>query len=411
MAGELHKHPLVVPIVTLILLSFGTMIASVVLGSQTIGPSDSHIVQLTVDDKTQTIPTRASTVQDFLTRAKVALNEGDVVEPAGDTAVDVDNFRINVYRARTVTIFDGEKRLQALSAATTPRSVAAQAGIQVYPEDELRQEVSSNILKDQVIGEKIVIERAIPANLNLYGTPVDIRTHAKTVGELLKEKNITLANGDTVQPDISTSITSNIQVFVTRFGTQIATVEEAIPNEVQIVSDPSLSFGTQAIRQAGSPGKKLVTYQLELQNGQEVGRRLIQEVRILEPVTQITARGKAISIPADKSQLMAAAGIPESEFPYAQFIINHENGMWCPTRWQGQNYCPPYYAEKFPGAEGDRQTGYGLCQSTPANKMANNGEDWRTNPVTQLKWCSDYAYRRYGSWVAAYEHWLVSKNW
>ena len=63
---------------------------------------------------------------------------------------------------------------------------------------------------------------------------------------------------------------------------------------------------------------------------------------------------------------MRAAGVAESDFPYAEFIINHENGMWCPTRWQGQNFCPPYYAEKFPGAETHTSTGYGLCQSTPA---------------------------------------------
>ncbi len=61
-------------------------------------------------------------------------------------------------------------------------------GVEVYPEDKLKQEVSDNVLKDQVIGEKITIDRAVLANLNLYGTPVIVRTHAKTVGDLLKEK-------------------------------------------------------------------------------------------------------------------------------------------------------------------------------------------------------------------------------
>jgi len=387
------------------------MFASVILGAQTVGPTDSHVVQLSLDGKKQVLPTRAKTVEDFLSRAEVTLQDGDIVEPSRETVIDDNDFRINVYRARPVTIFDGDKRIQALSAATTPRSVAAQVGVNVYPEDNLNQEVSSNVLKDQVIGEKIVIKRATPTNLNLYGTPVEVRTHAKTVGELLKEKNITLANGDTVQPDVSTPVTAGVQVFVTRFGTQIATSEEPIPMEVETVEDPTLSFGTQAIRQTGSPGKKLVTYQLELQNGKEVGRKIIQEVRTLEPVKQIVARGKAVSIPADHTIIMSAAGVAESDYPYVNYIINHENAMWCPTRWQGQNFCPAYYAEKFPGAESSTTTGYGLCQSTPANKMAVNGEDWRTNPVTQLRWCSDYAHRRYGSWAAAYNYWLAHNNW
>lgn len=411
MARELHKHPFVVPIVTIFVLGFATMIMSVVFGAHTVGPTDSHVVQLTLDGKKQAIPTRAGTVGELLERAEITLHEGDIVEPSKDTEIDDNDFRVNVYRARPVTILDGENRIQSLSAATTPRSVAAQVGIQVYPEDNLDQQVSSDILKDQVLGEKIVISRATPTNLNLYGTPVTVRTHAKTVGELLKEKNITLGNGDTVLPAADTPLSGNIQVFVTRVGTQIATTEEPIAMETEVIEDKSLSFGTQAVRQAGAPGKKLVTYQLDLQNGKEVGRKIIQEVRVQEPVKHIVARGQAVSIASDHAAIMRAAGIAESDFPYAEFIINHENGLWCATRWQGQNMCPPYYAEKFPGAETHTSTGYGLCQSTPASKMATAGEDWRTNPVTQMKWCHNYAQRRHGGWAGAYNYWVSHRNW
>lgn len=413
MAREIHKHPFAVPVVTFIVLSFLTMVASVVLNSRTIGAADVHIVQLTLDGKKQNVSTRAKNVEEFLNRAKVTLRDGDVVEPAKDTPIEDSNFRINIYRARPVTIFDGEKRIQALSAATTPRSVAQQVGIEVFPEDRLNQEVSDDVLRDQVIGEKIVIERATLTNLNLYGTPVAVRTHAKSVGDLLKEKNITLSGGDAVQPDANTPITLNMQVFVTRFGTQIVTVEEPIPMEKQIIEDASLSFGTTALRQKGSPGKKLVTYQLKLENGKEVGRTLIQEVRTQEPVKQITARGKAVSIPEDKSQLMAAAGISPNDYAAVNYIISRESG-WCPTKWQGQiGYCPPYYEELHSTSSG---FGYGLGQATPADKMAPFGADWKTNPVTQLRWADSYAKRRnfspYGSgWQAAYQYWMDNKHW
>ncbi len=288
---ELHKHPFVVPVVTFVLLVFLTLAGWVVLGSDTQGADDAFVVQLSADGKKQTLPTRANTVEDFLERAQITLQEGDVVEPAVDASINSDNFRVNVYRARPVTIFDGDKRVQALSAATTPRSVAAQVGIEVFPEDNLKQEVSTDIVRDQVIGEKITIERATLVNLNLYGTPVIIRTHAKTVAELMKEKNITLAAGDNIQPVEETPISANMQVFITRFGTQITTVEEPIKNEIKTIEDPSLSFGSSAVRQAGSPGAQLVTYELTLENGREVARRAIQVVKIKDPVTAIIARG------------------------------------------------------------------------------------------------------------------------
>ncbi|MES2971080.1 MAG: transglycosylase family protein [Patescibacteria group bacterium] len=342
-ARGVHKHPFVVPVITLVVLSFLSMIASVVLNSQTIGAADTHIVQLSLDGEKQNVSTRAKNVEEFLTRVQVNLQDGDVVEPAQDTPIEDDNFRINIYRARPVTIFDGEKRILALSAATTPRSVAAQVGIEVFPEDKLKQNVSDDLLRDQVIGEKIVIERATLTNLNLYGTPVAVRTHAKTVGELLKEKNIILANGDTVQPEATTPVKLNLQVFVTRFGTQIITSEESIPMKTEIIEDTSLSFGTVAIRQKGSPGKKMVTYQLELQNGKEVTRHIIQEVRILEPVTQITARGAQGSF----GQALALLRKCESGGNYA---INTGNGFYGAyqfdqSTWQS-NAPPPYNTQR-----------------------------------------------------------------
>jgi uncharacterized protein YabE (DUF348 family) len=169
--------------------------------------------------------------------------------------------------------------------------VAEQAGITVYPEDRLVAEVPNSFLRDGVLGEKVVIDRATPVNLNLYGSLQATRTRARTVGELLKERGVKLAKDDTVNPTVETAVSASLQIFVTRSGIQIATVEEKIAMPVQIIEDSSLSFGAQATRQQGSPGRKTVTYEITLQNGVEVGRRKIQEVTIVPPVTQIVARG------------------------------------------------------------------------------------------------------------------------
>lgn len=393
---RIKHHPLAVPVATFIVLFFITLIAYVGLGSRTLRPTDAHVVIVSYDKQQQTVPTRAADVKDLLQRLNISVNEGDVVEPSLETPIVEDNFRVNVYRARPVTIVDEGRKTLAFNAASTPRSIAAQAGVEVFPEDALSAQPIENVLSDG-IGEKIVIERATLANLNLYGIPVTLRSHAPTVGDLLKEKNVQLGADDTVTPAPSTPITPNIQVFVTRVGTQITTVEEVIGSETQVVEDASLSFGTTATRQQGAPGKRLVTYQVDLQNGQEISRRQIQAVVVVEPVTTIIARGKAVAIPDDKTGLMAAAGIAASDYVYVNFIMSHESG-WCPTKLQGQiGYCPAYPPESFPAG-----VGYGLGQATPGTKMAPFGADWTTNPITQLRWANDYAISRYGSWENAY---------
>ena len=407
---RLKNHPFVVPVTTFVVLTFLTLVGMVALSGRPLTATDSHVVRLSIGGKLQIVPTRAKTVGDLLQRTKITLNEGDIVEPAQDTEILDDNFRVNIYRAWPVTIVDGDKRVQTLSAATSPRSVVAQAGFQVYPEDNVSVSGSDSILREGVLGQKVVIDRATPVYLNLYGTAISLRTHARTVEQLIKEKNINLAAGETVQPALTTPLTSNAQIFVLRSGSQIASIEENIPMPIEYVDDANLSFGTTALRQKGSAGKKVTTYLIESKDGKEVSRKVIQEITATPVVKQIIARGKAVYVPADKSAWMAAAGISTGDYPYVQYIINHENALWCPTRWQGQRTCPAFYEEIYPGAE-NAGIGYGLCQSTPGSKMSTAGADWRVNAVTQLKWCSGYAKSRYGGWAAAYEHWIAYNNW
>ncbi|MEV2276421.1 transglycosylase SLT domain-containing protein [Nocardiopsis sp. NPDC049922] len=47
---------------------------------------------------------------------------------------------------------------------------------------------------------------------------------------------------------------------------------------------------------------------------------------------------------------------------------------------------------------------YGIPQSLPGDKMASHGDDWRTNPATQIAWGIDYIKGRYGTPCEAWAH-------
>lgn len=47
---------------------------------------------------------------------------------------------------------------------------------------------------------------------------------------------------------------------------------------------------------------------------------------------------------------------------------------------------------------------YGIPQALPGSKMAKAGSDWRTNPITQVKWGLMYINSRYGSACGAWSH-------
>ena len=405
-AHLLRGHPLVIPVFTFLGLFFLSAVGMVLFGAQTMGVSDSRVVNITIDGKQQALPTRAKTVADLLKRIDVSVNDKDIVEPALDTQILESNMNVTVQKARPVTIIDNGRKVTILSPYQQPRTVVEKAGIELYKEDGITAGAPVDMAKDRILGEQVVVDRALPANINLYGNAIAVRTRAKTVRDLLDQKNIKTLEGDTVEPALNTKIMANTQVFVVRMGKKVLTSEEAIAAPVANEDDPTLAIGATVVKQEGTDGKKLVTYEVELRNGQEVGRKILQEVVAAEPVRRVIAKGTKVIVTGGRAEWLAAAGISPSEYYAVDYIVGRESG-WCPTKWQGEyGGCPAYH-----GAPTSAGVGYGLCQATPGYKMASAGADWAVNPVTQLQWCTGYARQRYGSWIGAYNFWVVNHWW
>lgn len=393
--NQFKRRPYIIPVLGLVL---GFVIALAILaGPKEISrPSQAHVVFLTDKGHRTVIDTKAATVGELIDKLNLQLIAEDVVEPSRDTPIPEDNFRINVYRARPVTVTDRGSKNVTLTAQRSARVVAQAAGLKLNAEDYASFATGS--LKENIIGEKVVISRATPISLNLYGTPLTVYTQAKTVDGFLREKQIELQSGETVQPDTSTAIMPGMGIFVLRKDAKLVNVEETISVPEEIVNDASLSFGTTAVRQSGSPGKKAVTYLIQADSsGKEIGRSAIHETVIVAAVPKITARGTAVSVAGDKTSLMAAAGIAAGDYNYVNYIVSRESS-WNPT----VSGLPP--GGPYKGA-------YGLCQANPGSKMSSAGADWESNPVTQLKWCSGYAKSRYGGWAQAYNYWSTNHHW
>jgi len=105
---------------------------------------------------------------------------------------------------------------------------------------------------------------------------------------------------------------------------------------------------------------------------------------------QIVVAAKPLT---DKESLMQQAGIPRTDWAAVDYIVSHESS-WRPTAWNTTGS----------GA-------YGLCQALPASKMASAGDDYMSNPVTQLRWCHDYAESRYSGWWSAFAFWKANRWW
>lgn len=393
---RLKQHPFIVPVVTLLILVFVTLAGIVVFNATTIGPADSHVVNVYVDDEPRTLPTRAKTVGELLQKLDITISEGDVVEPSADTPIYQDDFDVNVYRSREVVIRDGKRSLNVETASRSPRIIARNAGVVVYPEDEIIPEAPEDVIEDG-FSERYKIQRATPVTLILYGQLLPVRTQAKTVGELLEEKQIQLSEGDNVKPGSDTALKSSTKVVITRPGQTIATKEENIKAPTEYIDDPNLLQGVEEVREEGQPGKRVVTYDIQKKDGKEVSRKKIQEIIAFQPVPTIVARGTKVVVtdPSENVQigrrLAAGRGWGEDQFYCLYQLWSRESG-WSTTA-------------------GNPSTGaYGIPQALPGSKMAANGSDWRFNPSTQISWGLGYVAGRYGNPCSAWNT-FQSRGW
>jgi hypothetical protein len=83
------------------------------------------------------------------------------------------------------------------------------------------------------------------------------------------------------------------------------------------------------------------------------------------------------------AEWMAAAGIPESEWGYVDFIVSRESG------WN-------------PNATNSSSGACGLAQALPCSKIGGAGG---YDPVTALAWQYSYVTNRYGGYAEAYAFW------
>ncbi len=78
--------------------------------------------------------------------------------------------------------------------------------------------------------------------------------------------------------------------------------------------------------------------------------------------------------------------------------------LWGDTQWPFLDALWTQESSWDPAAVNRSSGATGIPQALPAAKMASAGPDWRTNPVTQVRWGLSYITARYGNPQAAWAH-------
>lgn len=387
-----YKHPLFIPLVSIIILFFAAGAIFISFNGNTVIPSSSRVVEVYNNGKTEIIPTTATTVGDLMKRLGIILNPGDIVNPSQNTPILTNGFKINIYRVHPVTIEQNGISKVILTADVDPRVIVKQAGYTIYPQDYVNDVTNPQELTKNIIGQVISIVPATPVDLTLYGTQVIIRTHAKTVAELLNQNNIKTSNGTNVLPDLNTLISDSMKILVVPVGQKLISQQQIIPFQTSYVNNPDLPYNTTQVDQAGVNGSELVVEQVVTKAGVTTNTP-VQTVVINQPIDQIIYRGTGISSINGGNNItwLRSSGINSGDYTYVNFIITRE------SRWN-------------PGDVNSRGC-IGLGQFCNPLKLTIPCPNWQIDAVCQLNTFNSYAISRYGSWAAAANHETVYGWW
>lgn len=331
------------------------------------------------------ILTKATTVREALEEAHIPFDTNDLVEPGLDEKLIATSYDVNIYRARPITVVDGAIRKKIMSAFRTPAQIAEHAGVTLRAEDLADMEMTTGVGLDGA-SIQLTIKRAIPIRFVLYGNQATVYTQAKTVADLLDEKEITLSEKDKLSVAVDQVVIPNMKIELWREGKQTVTREEKVKFATDKIYDTDRPVGYRQIRTPGTNGKRSVTYEINIRNGKEVSRKEIQSVVLVKPKKQVEIVGsKPEFVPytggGNKDTWLAASNIPRSQWGLAEWLVQKESG------WN-------------PNARNVSSGACGLGQQLPCGKWAGAWND----PVASLNGMHGYVMGRYGSWDAAVAH-------
>ncbi len=283
------------------MIVLGLLIASTAWGLSSghlpVSPSasaDARVVSLYADGQKKIISTDATTVGQVLSRSGVTLQQGDLVEPSAQTPIPQGFFNINVYRAKPVTIVDGNKTYHLQSAYSSPHLLAEAAGIKTYPADRYKSEVVTNFVDQTDIGIKLTVERSLPFSVTIAGVTTDYRAQPGTVAAALAAAGVSLGQEDTVSAPLSSPLVAGMALTVTRVSEVVTTVEQVLPTTTQTVDDPTQPVGYTAVRTPGSTGHESVQYRIHYANGVETSRDVLATTDVVPAVPTVEVVGTKV---------------------------------------------------------------------------------------------------------------------
>ncbi|WP_079504218.1 G5 and 3D domain-containing protein [Mesobacillus jeotgali] len=248
-------------------------------------------VALTLDGEERVIKTHANTIQDIFNDLNISLRSEDYLSLAANTEVK-NNLSIVWKPAKQVEVIQDQEKKRYWTAADTVADFLKEQNIVINEHDKLSPNPDAKLKQDA----KIAIQRAFPLKVVVGGKEQDVWSTSTTVADFLSQQGITLNKMDRVEPALKQTVTKDAVINVIRVEKVTDVVEEPISYAVITKNDSQLEKGKQKVVTEGQEGLLTKEYEVILENGKEVSRKLVTEKKVKEKQDKVVAMGTKVIV-------------------------------------------------------------------------------------------------------------------
>lgn len=263
----------------------GGLAAAVALGG-TVAALNYDTVTIEVDGKVEQVATWSKDDRAILEKAGITAGSGDLVARQGDIT---DGGKLVYRSAKPVTmVIDGITKNLKTNAVDTKELIE---GLKEQGLIADRDKVSVAEGKISTDGVKLDIVRAKDFILVDDAKENKLTLPAVTVADVLEQRGIKLAEGDTVTPSAETPVTEGMRIEVSRLIEKTVTETEDVPADENVIEDDSMFDDERVVEQQGESGQVERTVKITSRDGNELSREVVAEKELKAPGTTTIRQG------------------------------------------------------------------------------------------------------------------------
>lgn len=269
-----------------IIVAFSSILVAIILIGILTYEATKQPITVVLDGKEKNIRTHAETVRELLAEIDLELLEQDRVTPPLDTPLNGIK-KVTWDPAIPIRFIAWGEEQTVWSAAKTVGDFIKEQKVKLNENDRISPSRDTKL--DQ--NTEIIVDTAFLITIKDGSEERPVWTTSTTVVDLLKHQEIKLNELDRVEPEANTQVTENMVVNVVRVEKVTDVVEAPVDYAVVTRKDSSLPAGVEQVVDKGEKGLEKQTYEVILENGKEVSRKLLSREKVKDSKDRIVALG------------------------------------------------------------------------------------------------------------------------